>query len=148
METVVVMKKGIVTCITVLILSILVSCGQKKPATGSEAADPIVNGSDAPKDNTAEGKRLIQLSDCMGCHMIDKKVTGPAFLDIAKRYGDVPGIEANLAHSIITGSKAEWYPNVTMPAHNNVSYPDAVKMAQYIISLKGKAVRDSLNAVK
>lgn len=142
------MKYGISIYMILVMTILLASCKPKPAASGSEAANPVVNGSDAPKDNTAEGKRLISLSDCNSCHMIDKKVTGPAFLDIARRYSDAPGVEANLAHVIITGSKGAWYPNVVMPPHPNVSYPDAVKMAQYIISLKAKAEQDSLNGVK
>jgi cytochrome c len=29
---------------------------------------------------------LISKSDCVACHMIDKKLTGPAWIDVSKKY--------------------------------------------------------------
>ena len=33
----------------------------------------------------SNGEKLIAKMDCVGCHKIDKKLVGPAYLDIAKK---------------------------------------------------------------
>jgi len=33
-----------------------------------------------------DGERLIAKSDCVGCHKLDKKLIGPAYTEIAKKY--------------------------------------------------------------
>ena len=35
---------------------------------------------------TSDGEKLIAKSDCVGCHKLDKKLIGPSYLDIAKKY--------------------------------------------------------------
>ncbi|RYF67916.1 MAG: cytochrome C, partial [Cytophagaceae bacterium] len=36
----------------------------------------------------AGGKKLIEASDCKGCHSVTKKSIGPAYMDVAKKYKD------------------------------------------------------------
>ncbi|MEZ4900290.1 MAG: hypothetical protein R2822_00185 [Spirosomataceae bacterium] len=51
----------------------------------------------------ATGKRLIELSDCMACHAIDKKSIGPAYREVAKKYQKERDIVSILADKIING---------------------------------------------
>ncbi|MFN4212597.1 MAG: glycosyltransferase, partial [Microgenomates group bacterium] len=37
-------------------------------------------------DQSSDGEKLIAKSDCIGCHKIDKKLIGPSYLEIAKKY--------------------------------------------------------------
>jgi len=80
------------------------------------------------------GKKLIAGSDCKTCHNIDKKVNGPSYLDIAKRYRTQGNVARKLARRIVNGSSGEWG-STAMAAHPQISLEDAVEMVSYILSL-------------
>lgn len=138
------MKKLIVICLAGFILA----CNQKKPGANTEATNPLVNEGGNAHDSAADGKTLIGGNDCVGCHQINSNLTGPPFEDIARKYPNSTGVAENLARSIISGSKGVWGNVREMPPHPNLRYTDALKMAEYILSLKDKMHSDSLNRVK
>ncbi len=83
----------------------------------------------------SEGEKLIAKSDCIGCHKLDKKLIGPSYLDIAKKY---PFNEKNVAYlsgKIIKGGSGVWG-TIPMAAHASLKKDDAKSMAKYILSLK------------
>ncbi len=77
---------------------------------------------------------LAKSKNCMGCHVIDKKLVGPSYKDIAAKRAAEKGAEAALAQKIKGGSKNEWG-NVPMPP-NNVTEDEAAKLAKWVLSLK------------
>ena len=82
----------------------------------------------------SEGEKLIAKSDCVACHKIDKKLIGPSYLEIAKKY---PSNDKNinyLAEKIIKGGSGVWG-TIPMAAHATLKKDDAKKMAKYILSL-------------
>ena len=84
---------------------------------------------------TSDGEKLIAKSDCIGCHKLDKKLIGPSYLDIAKKY---PSNEKNVAYlsgKIIKGGSGVWG-SIPMSAHASLKKNDANSMAKYILSLK------------
>ncbi len=84
---------------------------------------------------TSDGEKLIAKSDCVGCHKLDKKLIGPSYLDIAKKY---PSNEKNVAYlsgKIIKGGSGVWG-TIPMAAHTYLKKDDAKSMAKYILSLK------------
>ena len=84
---------------------------------------------------TSDGEKLIAKSDCVGCHKLDKKLIGPSYLDIAKKY---PSSEKNVAYlsgKIIKGGSGVWG-TIPMAAHTSLKKDDAKSMAKYILSLK------------
>lgn len=84
---------------------------------------------------TSDGEKLIAKSDCVGCHKLDKKLIGPSYLDIAKKY---PLNEKNIAYlsgKIIKGGSGVWG-TIPMSAHASLKKNDANSMAKYILSLK------------
>lgn len=86
-------------------------------------------------DQQSEGEKLISKMDCIGCHKLDKKLVGPAYLDIAKKY---PLNDKNinyLSDKIIKGGSGVWG-SIPMAAHSTLKKEDAKKMARYILSLK------------
>lgn len=87
-----------------------------------------------PATNTAslDGKALIDKSTCRACHNEEKKVVGPAYVDVAAKYSDKD--VQYLSEKIIKGGKGVWG-DVMMPP-NNVSPADAEAMVRYILSLK------------
>ncbi len=77
---------------------------------------------------------LAQKSACMSCHQIDKKVVGPSFKDVAKKYkGDAKASE-HLVGVIKKGGKGVWGA-VPMPPHPQVSDENAKKLADWVLSL-------------
>jgi cytochrome c len=87
--------------------------------------------------NFAAGKRLIDLSDCKACHAIDKKSIGPAYIDVAKKYGRGQSVVNQLADKVIKGGGGVWGEQA-MAAHPQVSLADARDMVDYILSLNDK----------
>ncbi|HVX50796.1 MAG TPA: c-type cytochrome [Chitinophagaceae bacterium] len=127
---------------TIVIFSIvlLAACQSPgKPGKENPAANPVT---DISGDSTG-GARLISVNDCAGCHSLTAKNSGPSFLAIAERYPDSHGTAENLAYSIVDGMKGAWGKGSAMPAHKNVSYKDAVKMAEYILSVETRLKNDS-----
>lgn len=78
---------------------------------------------------------LAKAKFCVGCHQIDKKLLGPAYKDVAKKYAGTAGAEADLAKKIRGGSKGVWG-GAEMPANASVSDAEATTLAKWILSLK------------
>ncbi len=81
------------------------------------------------------GEKLIAKSDCVGCHKLDKKLIGPSYLDIAKKYPNNDKNATYLAGKIIKGGSGVWG-SMPMSAHSSLKKEEAKSMATYILSLK------------
>ena len=77
---------------------------------------------------------MAQKNGCMACHQIEKKVVGPAYKDVAKKYKGDAKAEEHLASVIQKGGKGVWGP-VPMIAHPKISDADAKKLAAWVLSL-------------
>ena len=78
-------------------------------------------------------KDLAQKNACLACHAPDKKLVGPAFQEIGKKYGGQKDAEATLAQSIKAGGAGKWGP-VPMPAQAALSEADARTLAAWVLS--------------
>ena len=76
---------------------------------------------------------LAQKNACTACHAVDKKVLGPAYQDVAKKYAAQKDAAAQLSDSIRKGGAGKWGP-VPMPAQPNLSEADAKTLAEWILS--------------
>ncbi|MBG6061732.1 cytochrome c [Flavobacterium sp. CG_9.1] len=83
----------------------------------------------------SDGEKLIAKSDCIGCHKLDKKLIGPSYLEIAKKYPQTDKNVAYLTGKIIKGGSGVWGA-IPMSAHASLKKDDAKSMAIYILSLK------------
>lgn len=86
-----------------------------------------------------EGKVLMDGSDCKACHAVDKKVNGPSFMDVSKRYKDSES--DYLVNKIIKGGSGVWGETV-MSAHPQLKQEDVRKMVDYILGLKKATEKD------
>ena len=86
-------------------------------------------------EQSNDGERLIAKSDCVGCHKLDKKLIGPAYLEIAKKYPNNDKNVSYLAGKIIKGGSGVWG-TMPMSAHSSLKKEDAKSMAKYILGLK------------
>jgi len=97
------------------------------PAAGGSAA--------AALETTAlAGRALVESSDCLRCHGMDRRYVGPSFRQIAARYQDRPDAAAYLARKIREGSVGEWGRTV-MPRHPQVNEMQANAMALWVLGL-------------
>lgn len=77
---------------------------------------------------------LAKSKNCMACHSVDKKLVGPAYKDVAKKYAG-KGAEATLVQHVLKGSTGVWGP-VPMPANTQVNEAEAKQLVGWILSLK------------
>lgn len=75
---------------------------------------------------------LAQKNACMACHAVEKKLVGPSFADVAKKYAGQADAEAALARSIKAGGTGKWGP-VPMPAQPGLSEGDARVLAAWVL---------------
>jgi cytochrome c len=74
---------------------------------------------------------LATKSGCMACHQVAKKVVGPSYQDVAKKYK--PADEAKLVEKVIKGGSGAWG-TIPMPPNPKVSPDDAKKLVQWILA--------------
>lgn len=83
---------------------------------------------------------LAKAKNCFGCHAVERKIVGPAYKDIAKRYAGQAGVEAKLAEKIIKGGKGAWEKElgaaIPMPPNPSVKPDDAAKLVKWMLGLK------------
>lgn len=77
---------------------------------------------------------LATKNGCTACHASDKKIIGPSFQDIAKKYSADASALDKLVNKIKTGGKGTWGP-IPMPAHPQISDADLKTLASW--ALKG-----------
>ncbi len=76
---------------------------------------------------------LAKKNACMACHGVDKKVVGPSYQDVAKKYAGQKDAVATLAKSIKAGGSGKWGP-IPMPAQAALSDADANTLAAWILA--------------
>ncbi len=75
---------------------------------------------------------LAQKNACTACHAVDKKVVGPSYADVAKKYAGQKDAAATLAASIRQGGSGKWGP-APMPAQPALSEADANTLATWVL---------------
>lgn len=78
-------------------------------------------------------KELAQKNACMACHAMERKLVGPSFQEVAKKYGAQGDAEAMLAASIKKGGSGKWGP-VPMPAQPALSDGDAKTLSAWVLA--------------
>jgi len=77
---------------------------------------------------------LAKKNNCTACHAIDKKVVGPAFADVAKKYKGDAGAKANLVSKMIKGGGGVWGA-MPMPANPKLSEADSAALVDFVLGL-------------
>jgi cytochrome c len=78
---------------------------------------------------------LAQKNACLSCHGVDKKIVGPAFKEVAKKYADDKGAHDRLAAKVKAGGKGVWG-EIPMPPNPGVKTEDVSKIVDWVLSLK------------
>jgi cytochrome c len=101
---------------------------QKTGAAGILLAAALVIAPVAQADEAlAKGK------GCTACHANDKKMIGPAYKEVAKKYKGDAKAPAMLAGKVIKGGQGVWGP-IPMPP-NKVTDDEAKKLVSWILAM-------------
>ena len=84
--------------------------------------------------HAADEEALAKAKNCLACHAVDKKIVGPAYKEVAKKYAGQKDAEAKLAEKVLKGGKGSWG-EVPMPP-NPIKPEEASKLVKWILSLK------------
>jgi len=127
------MKKTILLFSLVAVIS---SCGNNKESKPDSAAKPAAE-TPAKEENpeVEKGLNLVAKSDCLTCHQIETKATGPAYMEVAAKYPSNDAVIDSLSDKIIKGGSGNWG-TIPMVAHPQINKDDAKAMVTYILSLK------------
>ena len=77
--------------------------------------------------------QLATAKNCMACHAAERKLVGPSYKDIAKRYAGQADAVDKLAAKIIRGGAGAWGA-VPMPANPQVSEAEAKQLVNWILA--------------
>ena len=76
---------------------------------------------------------LATSKNCMACHAMDKKLVGPSYKDVAKKYTGQKDAADKLAAKIMKGGSGVWGA-IPMPANPQVNEADAKKLAAWVLA--------------
>jgi cytochrome c5 len=106
------------------------------PAPAAAAPSPAAPAAKAgaPLDlNT--GQAMMQKNGCAACHAVDKKILGPAYVDVAAKYrGDATAL-AKLTQKVKSGGTGVWG-QILMPPNAQIPDADIKALVSWILSLK------------
>jgi cytochrome c len=85
----------------------------------------------ASSDDT-KAALLAKQNACLGCHALDKKIVGPSFQAVAKKYVNDPSATTFLKNKIIKGGSGSWGV-VPMPANAKLNDADLSLLAGWIL---------------
>jgi cytochrome c len=82
-----------------------------------------------------KGVELMGQNDCPSCHMLERKIVGPSYADVAAKYESTQENIDLLASRVIAGNVGVWG-EIPMPAHPTLSEEDAKELAKFVLLLK------------
>ena len=100
-------------------------------AAGAGIVALLIGGNSA---YAASGAELAQKNGCMACHSVDKKVLGPAYKDVAKKYKGSADALAMLSKKIKDGSTGVWGAIPMPPNGPRVSDADIKTLAEWVLA--------------
>ncbi|NCN70463.1 MAG: c-type cytochrome [Rhodoferax sp.] len=77
---------------------------------------------------------LAQKKNCLACHAVDKKVVGPAYKDVAKKYAG-QDVTTKLTTKVMKGGSGVWGA-IPMPANPQVNQAEAETLVKWVLSQK------------
>lgn len=76
---------------------------------------------------------LAKKSNCMSCHQVDKKLVGPSYQDVAKKYAGDKDAVKKLSEKVKKGGKGVWG-EVPMPPNAAVKDADIETLVKWILA--------------
>jgi cytochrome c len=94
----------------------------------------VAGGANAALDNKS-GEELMKKDGCVACHAVDKKIVGPAYVDVAAKYKGDKGAAAKLVEKVKKGGSGVWG-QIPMPPNPQASDADIKALVDWILTLK------------
>jgi cytochrome c len=76
---------------------------------------------------------LAKKSNCMSCHMVDKKMVGPSYQDVSKKYAGQADAVKKLSEKVKKGGKGVWG-EIPMPPNAAVKDADIETLVKWILA--------------
>ena len=78
---------------------------------------------------------LAKAKNCTACHAVDRKLIGPAYQDVARKYANDKDAAARLTKKVIAGGVGVWG-QVPMPPNPQATPDEAAALVRWVLSLK------------
>jgi len=88
----------------------------------------------AALDNAA-AEAMMKKDGCAACHAIDKKLVGPAYVDVAAKYKGDKDAVAKLTKKVKEGGSGVWG-QIPMPPNSATPTADITDLVTWILTLK------------
>ena len=85
--------------------------------------------------NAQDAAKLAQDKACLACHQVDKKLVGPSYKEVAKKYAGSKTAEATLIKKVREGGTGVWG-QIPMPPNAGVNEKEAAILAKWVLSQK------------
>jgi cytochrome c len=80
-----------------------------------------------------EMEALAKKHNCLACHTVDKKLVGPSYKDVAKKYKG-QNVAAKLQEKVKKGGQGVWGP-IPMPPNAAVPDKDIKELVEWILKM-------------
>lgn len=111
--------------------------GGEKPAdTKKDSPTTAEPAKPAPANNEKVLTMIAEKNCAPTCHTIEKKVIGPAYIDVANKYEATEANIEMLSQKVIKGGSGVWGDVPMTP--NNITPEEAKEIVTYILSLRTK----------
>ena len=81
-----------------------------------------------------DADKLASAKGCTACHALDKKLVGPSFKDVAKKYNGDKDAPTALEKKVIEGGSGIWGP-IPMPPHKGrLTDPEAKILVEWVLA--------------
>ena len=88
----------------------------------------------AALDN-AKAEAMMKKDGCAACHAVDKKIVGPAYVEVAAKYKNDKNAVATLTKKVKEGGSGVWG-QIPMPPNAAVSEADVKELVAWLLTLK------------
>ena len=88
----------------------------------------------AALDN-AKAEAMMKKDGCAACHAVDKKLVGPAYVDVAAKYKNDKNAVATLTKKVKEGGSGVW-DQIPMPPNAAAPEADIKELVTWILALK------------
>ncbi len=124
--------------VAIALMAFIGACGGNNDKKDEKAVTPAATTSVLSSNpDYQKGLELIAKSDCLTCHKVSEKVTGPAYKDVAAKYENTDENVTLLAGKVIKGGSGVCGA-IPMTPHAALSEADAKQMVKYILLLRNK----------
>ncbi|SIS98196.1 c-type cytochrome [Belliella pelovolcani] len=110
---------------------------QSSTTSSAPAQETKVSLEDKYKDDPVfiTGSAKAKEAGCTACHMVERKVVGPSYADVAEKYENTPENVALLTDHVINGNVGNWG-EIQMPSHPHLERADVEDVIKYVLLLK------------